>query len=378
MSVPTFMELDGLLPDHQTMLRRGDLLVHDPETMTDNTLFISHQWTSHAHADASGRQLKTLQTVFRRLLSGEIPQVEGDWRFQLGTKGNRVVTAKEWQERLPKSFLWIDFCCIPQMSIPLTEELLGFGLQNPRRATANCAATGVAGVKDEGKMEGVREEEEGGREERRRASLFLVANAVNQEMAAIKSSSSSRPGRRMLVGYRPSFVSSFRMVHKTSMNETAAEQKADLLGGGEGSGDHEDDDNKAVGGKDDCDVESVTGDDGSKGATTDHRHVTASTESWKKVNKIMLGKAVQSIPAYIERSSLIVVLVPPCKHVDRDDEICDQTSWRGRGWCRVEFLGATLVRSNVSVMIVQDAQSPPVFVLPADSLQMPPGHGTYT
>ena len=113
-------------------------------------------------------------------------------------------------------------------------------------------------------------------------------------------------------------------------------------------------------------------------ATTDHRYVSADTEGWKKVNKIMLGKAVQSIPAYIERCSLIVVLVPPCKHADRKDEICDESSWRGRGWCRVEYLGAALVRSDVSVMVVKDAHTTPEFVFPVDGLQLPPGHGTYT
>ena len=45
MSVATFMDLDGLLPDHQTMLQRGDLVPHDPVTMKDLTMFISHQCT---------------------------------------------------------------------------------------------------------------------------------------------------------------------------------------------------------------------------------------------------------------------------------------------------------------------------------------------
>jgi hypothetical protein len=78
MSVPTFMELDGVLPDHQTMLRRGDLVRHNPLTMAGHTFFISHQWTGHTHADVSGRQLKTLQTVFKRLQNGEIDRVEGE------------------------------------------------------------------------------------------------------------------------------------------------------------------------------------------------------------------------------------------------------------------------------------------------------------
>ena len=72
----------------------------------------------------------------------------------------------------------------------------------------------------------------------------------------------------------------------------------------------------------------------SEGAgTTDHRHVSADTEEWQRINKVMLSHAVQSIPAYIERSSLIVVLVPPCKHADRE-EICDQVWCGGMVWGR--------------------------------------------
>ena len=34
------------------------------------------QWTGHKHADATGLQLKTLQTTLRKLQSGEISKVE--------------------------------------------------------------------------------------------------------------------------------------------------------------------------------------------------------------------------------------------------------------------------------------------------------------
>ena len=128
MTISSFLEFD-LLPDHQELLALGDtLFVYDSETMCDRIFFISHQCklphrtpchvppthtvdtvvpvtsdisypfgsapltypssssatgTSHAHGDSTGRQLKTLQTVFLRLLSGDIPQIEGDWRYQL-------------------------------------------------------------------------------------------------------------------------------------------------------------------------------------------------------------------------------------------------------------------------------------------------------
>ena len=71
--------------------------------------------TGHAHADVTGRQIRTLQSVFKRLSNGEIDRVEGDWKYQLGSGGNKVVTAKQWQEILANGFVWIDFCCIPQV-----------------------------------------------------------------------------------------------------------------------------------------------------------------------------------------------------------------------------------------------------------------------
>ena len=55
MSVATFLEIDGLLPDHQTMLQRGDLIPHDPVTMKDLTMFVSHQCTFTACRLTGGR-----------------------------------------------------------------------------------------------------------------------------------------------------------------------------------------------------------------------------------------------------------------------------------------------------------------------------------
>ena len=62
MSVPTFLEIDGLLPDHQTMLQRGDLVPHDPVTMKDLTMFISHQCTFAACPFSGGFCMQYPQT----------------------------------------------------------------------------------------------------------------------------------------------------------------------------------------------------------------------------------------------------------------------------------------------------------------------------
>jgi len=330
----------------------------------------THTGTSYAHADSTGTQLKTLQAVFKRLQNGEIGRVEGDWKYQLGSGGNKIITAKEWKERLPKSFLWIDFCCIPQMSIPLTEELLGVG-------------SNESGENDDGSRGDRRRSSSGWKRNGGRrgggGSLLLVKAAVLKEMEtgaiprrrakSVQSVIEPRKRTRLsIIG--GSFVTSFRDLRRESTEKI-------LDNDGKMPEDGLRDDGGETEGGDDHSVTAADG-DADEDATTDHRHVSSDTEGWKKINKIMLGRAVESIPAYVERSSLIIALVPPCKHADRKDEICDQSSWRGRGWCRVEYLGAALVRSDVSVMLVNDAFATPAFVFPLDGLQLLPGHGTYT
>jgi hypothetical protein len=158
-------------------------------------------------------QLKTLQTVLRRLQAGEIDRVEGDWKFQLGSGGNKIVTAKQWKERLPKSFLWIDFCCIPQMSIPLTAELLGFdSSEGGENEGGGGGGVGVGG-----------------------GSLLLVKAAVLQELEPRRSKSALLSGERTRVsGIGDSFVTSFRDIERKSVeDETGAPVLKDKTTGDE-------------------------------------------------------------------------------------------------------------------------------------------------
>jgi hypothetical protein len=390
MTVATFMEFGDKLPDHQEMLRRGDLLAHDPETMgADSTMFISHQWSSHAHADETGTQLRTLQAIFRRLRRGDIEQVERDWKYQLVSKGNEVVTAKEWKARLPHMYLWIDFCCIPQMMIPLTEELvLGGDLESPRGAgVAGARNIMVAAPSPLNPTESAL---------KARESFRHVAAAAKGEMLR---TDNSNPGARS-----SSAGPQFRKLHAEAISKDADLRETKSERGSSAT----DEDHSA-----ECTPQQISksgldrngtfitsfnklrseaistaeraavakaeaNDMAGSESTSDHRHATADMEGWEIFNKIMLNKAVQSIPAYIERSCLIVALVPPCIHSDRDGEVCNQSSWRGRGWCRVEYLGASLVRSDVPVMLVEDPRATPSFVMPQDALSLPPGTGTYT
>jgi len=89
-----------------------------------------------------------------------------------------------------------------------------------------------------------------------------------------------------------------------------------------------------------------------------------------------LKKAIDSIPGYVERSSLMLVLVPPCSHADTS-LTCNFSTWRSRGWCRVEFMAAHLSRKGINVMIHRGGSNP-YFVFPVDALNLPAGRGHFS
>jgi len=61
--------------------------------------------------------------------------------------------------------------------------------------------------------------------------------------------------------------------------------------------------------------------------------------------------AVQSIPAYVERSDYFWILVPNARHVDMG-EACDLNTYRGRGWCRLEEWANFLSRRQKMPLVV--------------------------
>ena len=107
-----------------------------------------------------------------------------------------------------------------------------------------------------------------------------------------------------------------------------------------------------------------------------------------------LHRAVLSIPAYIETASMLVVFTPNCEHVDRLENptrlsFVDQStkpqraatnhrSWRLRGWCRVEFMGAWLSPSPKLCLTVRSSDAGPYITFPMDALTLAPGLGNFT
>ena len=74
----------------------------------------------------------------------------------------------------------------------------------------------------------------------------------------------------------------------------------------------------------------------------------------------------------------MIVLVPTCEHVDRTAELCDYSSWRRRGWCRLELMGSQLSRSQIRVMLCNGGLAQPDLITPADIIHLLPGMGDYT
>ena len=92
-----------------------------------------------------------------------------------------------------------------------------------------------------------------------------------------------------------------------------------------------------------------------------------------------LKAAVESIPSYIERSSMTWILVPPVKHADLDNTMCDFNSWRSRGWCRMEFAASKLASGDdLPLMVVESEEGTPVFFNPCDTFKLCAAHGNFT
>jgi len=93
--------------------------------------------------------------------------------------------------------------------------------------------------------------------------------------------------------------------------------------------------------------------------------------------------AINSIPAYVEHSTLILVLAPPCFHKDERDPsgqaaVCNTKSWRSRGWCRMEYVAAVLAKEAVPIIQVRGPEYTPECMFTSDALTLLAGEGRFT
>ena len=116
------------------------------------------------------------------------------------------------------------------------------------------------------------------------------------------------------------------------------------------------------------------------GQVSDHRqHSDASvTEEVEQLIEL-LNAAVDSIPAYIENCTEMFVVVPSTKHADRPGDVCDFSTWRSRGWCRMEFVSTRLAcHGDIPVMVIQSREKPPTYFNLCDTMKLFAGNGTFT
>lgn len=110
--------------------------------------------------------------------------------------------------------------------------------------------------------------------------------------------------------------------------------------------------------------------------TADMAEASGLTESQQKTAQD-LRNAVDSIPAYVERATLLLVLVPVAFHINRR-EPCNLCTWRRRGWCRLELQAALLKCGMLQVMVCIGAEAAPYFLLPVDAYKLSCGTGDFT
>jgi hypothetical protein len=305
-------------------------------------------------------------------MRGEVEQVEADWRFQIATKQNIVVRADKWKAVLPNMYVWCDFFSIPQpMAGPLTVDLIP-----QETALANEYGSFLGSFK----QSIVR-------------TLSAKKDRVTKKETEETEETEGAEGAEGTEGVERGGVTSCSPI------ETAARGGCDYDGGSDGlretknagespqtSSYHHLSPATAKGSDEDAPTENSVTQAVAVAATQaspsppappptypdEPRVKGGDDDEWETILRFWLNKAVESISAYIERSTLVIVLVPSSQHVDRT-EICDHSNWRRRGWCRFEFIGSVLARTDVHLMRIEGTHACPEFIFPADALHLAPG-----
>ena len=124
-------------------------------------------------------------------------------------------------------------------------------------------------------------------------------------------------------------------------------------------------------------VSASSSDAAAKNAALNSKTGAKSKQTGYGVSDLM--KAVNSIPAYVERCSHFFVICPTVMHRDLPGVACDYGSWLQRGWCRVEHVALALARHNEMPAIAVKGGDAAPFLLPLTSaMHSAPGMGDFT
>ena len=98
---------------------------------------------------------------------------------------------------------------------------------------------------------------------------------------------------------------------------------------------------------------------------------------WEENVPCLFASKDDTIPTYVELSSLIVILAPSYTHRERG-EVCNYLSWRSRGWCRLELQSALLASHDLAMMVCEGNTRGPYMLSSFDAWNMPACAGAFT
>jgi hypothetical protein len=111
-----FMKLTKLEP-HQK-LRAENRIVQWDASMK-HVFFLSHQWTSFAHPDQTGEQLRAMHRIILRMISGKLPRTSPAFTDAAYLPASLKVTPKEWATMVQDAYIWVE-CVVPQNPVDRT------------------------------------------------------------------------------------------------------------------------------------------------------------------------------------------------------------------------------------------------------------------
>jgi len=119
MRISDFVRLTKLEP-HQKLRAENKIVEWDPSMKS--VFFLSHQWTSFSHPDATTEQLRAMQRIFLRMMSGKLPNTSPCFSDAAFLPTSAKVTSKEWKTIVSNAYVWVE--CVVRRLPALTSTHL--------------------------------------------------------------------------------------------------------------------------------------------------------------------------------------------------------------------------------------------------------------
>jgi hypothetical protein len=87
--------------------------------------------------------------------------------------------------------------------------------------------------------------------------------------------------------------------------------------------------------------------------------------------------AISCIPTYVDNSTIFVVIAPPLDHLTKQNKTVEMSTWKKRGWCRVEKVAKMLCsnrNTGPSIMVLSEKL---MYFMPTSETMQPIGEGDF-